>query len=183
MRISLRCLVVAVAAGLTVAADARAQGGPTAEGAIGYAFLHDNSNDVNAPIGWMASVGGNLTRWLALVGEVGGNYKTWESGAAELTLNLHTFTAGPRLMVTSSSPVAPFAQILFGVAHASVDVGVPSASIVLRGSSFVSQFGFGLDFNASPQRALRLEVDVRQLRDDRRRADQWRLVGAFVFRN
>jgi hypothetical protein len=183
MRISHACVTMATLFVVLSSSAVHAQGAPTAEGAFGYAFLHDNTTAVDAPIGWMASVAGNVTRWFALVGEVGGNYKTFESGAADLGLTLHTFTTGPRFTVPASSPVAPFAQLLVGIAHASADLSASNVSIVVRGTSFVSQLGLGVDFNPSPRRALRIELDVRELRDEGMTADQWRFAAAFVFRN
>ena len=184
MRSAVTSVAIATALFLMMPArDARAQGAPTAEGSIGYAYLRDVDNDLSFPLGWVATLAGNATSWLGLVGEVGGSYKTFSEGDADLSLKLHTFAAGPRLMVTANSPVAPFAQLLFGVAHGSADLGVPGASLVVRGTGFLVQGGFGIDLNASPQRALRLQLDVRDLHDDGETNSQWRMAVSLVFRN
>jgi hypothetical protein len=183
MRNALACVSMAVVIVLAGGREVRAQGAPTAEGAIGYQYLRDDNTDIDFPFGWVASVAGNATSWLALVGEVSGSYKQYTAGAAELSLKLHSFAAGPKLMVTSNAPFAPFAQLLLGVSHGSADLGVPGASLVVRGTSFMSQFGVGVDLNMSPQRALRLELDGRQLRDEGNRGRQGRFVAALVFRN
>jgi hypothetical protein len=183
MRNSMMCVAAVVAILFAGAKQARAQGAPTAEGALGYAYMHDEELSIGFPFGWMASVAGNATSWLALVGEVGGSYKKYTLGATELQLRVHTFTVGPRLTVTATSPIAPFAQLLFGIAHGSADFGAPGLNVVVSGTSFATQLGFGIDLNASPSRALRLQLDLRGLRDNDQTTGQWRLVAAAVFRN
>jgi hypothetical protein len=182
MRIPMMCVALSAAI-LFGASEARAQGSPTAEAALGYAYMYDDDLKEGFPFGWMASVAGNATSWLALVGEVGGSYKNYTSGAAELNLKVHTFLAGPRIGVTANSPISPFAQFLVGIAHGSADVGVPGVSVVVRGTSFAIQPGFGIDLNMSSRRALRLQLDIRGLRDDDRTSRQSRFVVAAVFRN
>ena len=180
MRIS-RVWAAAAAIILLASSEARAQG-PAVEGALGYSFLSDRNTGIEFPFGWIASIGGNATNWLAFVGEVGGNYKQYTAGTAELSLKMHTFAAGPRLMVPATSPVAPYVQLLFGIAHGSADLGVPGASIVVRGTTFLSSLNAGVDFNASQRRAFRVEFAGRRLTDAEDSGRQWRVIAAFVFR-
>lgn len=173
----------ALAATLAGAGEAAAQATPTAEGAIGYAYLHDEELSLGFPVGWVASVAGNATSWLSLVGEVGGSYRNDTIGDADLKLRVHAFTAGPRLAVTSNAPISPFVQLLVGVAHGAVDVGVPGVGLVVRGTSLAVQPGIGINLNPSLRRALRLQFDRRGLRNEGRTRGQWRVVVAAVFRS
>ena len=183
MRISRACLTVAAIILLAGGRDARAQGAPTVEASIGYAFMHDEDSSLDFPYGWIASVGGYATNWLMFIGEVGGAYRTQSSGLADVTLKQHTFTTGPRFTVSATSRVAPFAQVLVGIAHGSLDVEVPGVSFVARGTSFIVSPGGGLDLNFSTRRALRFAVDAGFVRDEGDTRTQLRFVSAFVFRN
>jgi hypothetical protein len=165
------------------ASSAYAQAGPTAEGTIGYVYMYDDQISVGFPVGWAASVAGNATSWLALVGEVSGSYKKYTAAGSELQLRIHTFTAGPRLTVPASVPIAPFAQMLFGIVHGAVDLGAPGISLVVSGTNFAVQTGLGVDLNFSPRRAIRVEVDRRDVNDDDRDKGQRRFAVSFVFRN
>lgn len=183
MRISRACLSIAVIVLLASSRDVLAQGAPTVEAAIGYAFMHDDDSSLDFPYGWIASVGGYATNWLMFVGEVGGSYRTQSSDLADITLKQHTFTTGPRFTVPAASRFAPFAQVLFGIAHGSLDVEVPGASFVARGTGFFMAPGAGIDVNLSSRRALRFEVDAGFARDEGDTRTQFRFVSAFVFRN
>ncbi len=163
-------------------ATARAQT-PKAEFAVGYAYLHDDGLDDGLPVGWMASAAGNLTSWFGVVGEVGGNYKSYESSpSVNVSVRVHSFLFGPRLSLTSRSPIAPFVQLLFGAVHGAVDVGAPNVNLIFSGTEFAYQPGIGLDLNTSPNFGLRFEADSRRINSDDGDHREWRLVGALVFR-
>jgi hypothetical protein len=183
MRISRACLSIAAIVLWASVRDVHAQGAPTIEGAIGYAFMHDQDSSLDFPYGWIASVGGYATNWLMLVGEVGGSYTTQSSDLVDVALKQHTFTTGPRLTVPAASRFAPFTQVLVGIAHGSLDVDVPGLNFVARGTNFIVSPGGGVDLNFSTRRALRFEVDARFVRDQGDTRTQLRFAGAFVFRN
>jgi hypothetical protein len=178
----LRPYVIAAIVMLTGARAVRAQGMPTAEGAIGYAFMHDNDSDLDFPFGWMASVAGYATNWLVFVGEIGGSYRQQTSAIGEVTIKQHMFVTGPRVTMPANSHVALYGQALFGIAHGSVDVAVPGA-VASRGTGFTIAPAAGVDFNFSSRRGLRFQVDSRSSRDEGETRRQLRFAAAFAFRN
>lgn len=173
-----------VLAALTVfpARTASAQSAPKADFAFGYAYLHDNDSDIGFPSGWMASVAGNATSWFAVVAEIGGSQRTYSVPNRELKLGVTTFLFGPRFGVTSRSPVAPFGELLFGVAHGKVDIGAPNVNLLVTGNNFAVQGGVGLDLNASRNVGARFEADSRSVESNGVSHKQWRLVAALVLR-
>src|SRR2546428_4737804 len=88
------------------------------EAAAGYLLIRDQDISKNFPRGWVVSVAGNVTRWLAAVGEVGASYKTLDLLGEPPKLRVYTFMGGPKVTARLSA-VAPFAQVLFGAARAS----------------------------------------------------------------
>ena len=162
---------------------AAAQTGLIAEAAIGYAYVSDDESSIEFPFGWMASVGGFVASWFAIVGEVTGSYRTLTVGITDVTLRQHAFTAGPRVTATAGTPIAPYGQILFGVAHGVANLSTIGSDLSLRGTSFIYQPGAGVDLNLSRNRAVRVEADFRQMRDEGRTPSQWRFASVFVFRN
>jgi len=132
----------------------------------GYQYIallsQDDSYDtLSVPKGWTASVSGQLSPMLGVVGEVNGSYKEGES--------LHNFLAGPRFGTNATPQVRPFAQILFGLSHFS-------------GSSngFNTQPGGGLDFHTSDSVSIRLQADYAIIRVDESTQKAWRLAGSVV---
>lgn len=166
-----------------LARPARAQGAPSAEFAFGYQYMHDNHASLDFPRGWMFSAGGDVVSWFGLVGEIAGSTKDLGSvGGTSVDVSLYTFMGGPKFTVTSRSPVAPFAQILFGAAHGTLSAGSPAASLALSGTNFAVQPGAGVDFNFSPSVGIRGEVDGRTIYGADNTLGQWRVIGAVVFR-
>ena len=124
-----------------------------------------------------------MSSWFALVGEIGGSAKTLaNSGSADLDASLYTFLGGPKITVSSTIPVAPFVQILFGAAHGTLSVGSSSSNLSISGTHFAIQPGAGIDFNPSPRFGIRLEADGRGIQNGTDTAGQWRVIGAVVFR-
>ncbi|HZP49420.1 MAG TPA: hypothetical protein VFB07_12830 [Vicinamibacterales bacterium] len=177
----LRVLVIAFASVVLTAVQARAQSGPSADFAFGYVYMHDNDLDTGFPAGWMVSAAGHVTSWFSLVGEVGGSYKT-VSGPPDVSLSLHTFSFGPRFGVTQRAPIAPFIQVLIGVAHGSVGVSGANVGVVFTGNDFLFQPGAGIDINGGGNVGLRLEGDVRGLQSNGSSHGEWRLVAALVLK-
>ena len=137
---------------LVFPAPAHAQDAPKFEFAVGYQYLHDNNSSQDLPKGWMLSAGADLASWFSLIGEISGSSKTLASvNATDVNLSEYTYLGGPKFTVTSNAPVAPFVQVLFGVAHGSLSVGRSSSNLSVSGNQFAVQPGAGLDFNPSPQ--------------------------------
>lgn len=107
----------------------------------GYQFisLGAGGERVSAPKGWDADVAFKATKNVAIVADIAGNYK---EGA-----KFHTFMFGPRFSA-SSGKVTPFAEALFGAAHAS---GFGESA-----TKFGMELGGGLDVNINKSVAFRL---------------------------
>lgn len=133
-----------------MALPAAAQTTPAFDVSGGYSYLRDAAN-FN---GWFASVAGNVSPTLGVVGEVGGNYKD--------PVSLHTFMVGPRLVSRNSDAFTPWAQVLVGAARSSVDVGGLSAST----TGFSVQPGVGVDYWVAPHKGVRVGVDYRRIFGD-----------------
>lgn len=108
---------------------------PLAEVSGGYMFMRDftdmpDGKGLNFPAGWYFSVAVNPTQWLGLVGEVGGSYKNRFDGIAfdefrfSTDARVYTLMGGPRFF-RKFGRVAPFAQVLAGVAHIRATVRFP----------------------------------------------------------
>ena len=91
---------------------ALAQDFPTAELAIGYSTINVVKGDRQTANGANGSIAFNFNRWLAAVGDLG-------VYSASPSLTAITYTAGPRFSYRHWSRLTPFAQVLFGGAHAS----------------------------------------------------------------
>jgi hypothetical protein len=135
---------------------------PRLEVAAGYAFLHDEDISENFPWGWIASVEGNVTSWLRLVGEVGGSYRTLPDSIDPPRLTVYSLTGGPKFTARSYGRIVPFAQVVFGAALSSSGVGDWDAD-------FAYQPGGGIDMNFNPHIGVRLEADYRIISRIRRK--------------
>lgn len=113
-----------------------AQETPKPEVFGGYQFTSlDPSTNAN---GWNGSATMYINRWMGVKGDFSGAYATG--------LKFHTFTGGP-VVVMHHRSLAPFAEALFGGAHAS------SGGFGTNG--FTMMFGGGIDLGRK-QLALRL---------------------------
>lgn len=91
---------------------ARSQNFPAAELAAGYSMIDVVKGPIQIASGGSGSIAFNFTPWLAAVGDLG-----VYSGSPSLTAI--TYTAGPRFSYRHWERIVPFAQVLFGGAHAS----------------------------------------------------------------
>lgn len=91
---------------------ARSQNFPAAELAAGYSMIDVVKGPIQIASGGSGSIAFNFTPWLAVVGDLG-----VYSGSPSLTAI--TYTAGPRVSYRHWERIVPFAQVLFGGAHAS----------------------------------------------------------------
>lgn len=108
-------------------------------------------------MGWQASVNGNITHHLGIVGDFGGQYKT----VAGIPLNSYQFLFGPRIMFRGPR-ITPFVHAMFG----GVKEGVGSTTLTILGTSVTTPavsstglgmgMGGGLDVNVSDRFALRV---------------------------
>ena len=127
-----------------------------------YNFVHTNAPpsscgcfSMNGGDGW---VGWRFTNQLSLVGQVASQRASNINGtAADLTLT--SFLAGPRFVLYNPRRIQPFAQVLFGAAHAS-GLLTPAASGASGSvNAFALTAGGGADFRMSEHLSIRA-VDV-----------------------
>ncbi|HLJ27194.1 MAG TPA: hypothetical protein VKY85_10845 [Candidatus Angelobacter sp.] len=123
---------------LMLGVSAWAQEAPQAELFGGYSYVHSNFANVGLNSnGGSASLAVNPNPWFGVVADFGGYHGS--------NLTTVTYLFGPRFSYRSKSPFTPFAQVLFGGAHAS-------------GSSnaFAMSVGGGLDLRADSQWSWRI---------------------------
>lgn len=90
----------------------RAQNLPVADLAVGYSMIDVVKGPSQIASGGNGSIAFNFSPWLAAVGDLG-------VYSASPSLTALTYTAGPRLSYRHWQRTIPFAQVLFGGAHAS----------------------------------------------------------------
>jgi hypothetical protein len=106
--------------------------------------------------GWNAEVAGNPTCWLGIVGEFSGAYGTPSVGEFPVSSHVYSYVFGPRLNLHNATPFTPFAEALFGGAHASfsnTDLGSFSQN------AFQGNFGGGVDISLGGHWAIRPKAD------------------------
>ena len=175
MRLSAAILLLSLMAATPCRAQAAA---PRFEIAGGYSFVRDQDSSINFPAGWMVAVAGRLASWLEAVGEAGGSDKTVSIPGDQPKLRVLSFMAGPRFAAPTHRSIAPFAQVLFGVARASntvLDVGDTV-------TDFSYQPGAGVDVRVTHMVGARLEADYRIIRAEGSNSKESRFVAAAVFR-
>ncbi|MDH4065296.1 MAG: porin family protein [Acidobacteriota bacterium] len=139
---------------------------PAVDVSGGYSFLrHQERDEVGGEAtgqnfhGWVASVAGNLTRWLGLVGEVGGNYKTLGFDGTDVSFSVHSFMGGMRFSARPPGHITPFGQFLVGAVRGSVSaLGVSGST-----TEFGAQGGGGVDFWIRPKFGIRVGADYRRI--------------------
>lgn len=121
----------------------------------GYAFLHET--DLNVPAGWFAGGGGDINRWLGVVGQVSGNYKTVTEFGIDLDTSIHIVGAGPRISGTQNPRFMPFGQVLFGAARVGGSVsGFADANF--SDTQFAVQPGAGVDIMPRGRVGVRVQI-------------------------
>lgn len=124
----------------------------------GFQLMRDQDIEENFP-GWFAQIGGNITPTFGLVGEVGAGTKTYTLLGTDVDLTVYSFLAGPRFSGPRSKTVVPFAQILFGMARASVSAIGKSESE----TEFAIQPAGGVDIMFTPQVGIRSAAFYRRI--------------------
>ena len=152
-------LVVSLLAFATIfGLSAGAQEVPKIDASVSYSYLRANPattglGDFNLN-GGSASVAYNVKDWLSGVADFGG-YHVGNANGVNVDGTLATYLFGPRITYRTRR-FSPFAQALFGTAHAGSGVFGTSNSH----SAFASAFGVGIDWNVRDRFSIRpLEVD------------------------
>ena len=136
--------VVCLLAAFSITAIASAQDTPKLDVFVGYSYFRDNPSTSGVSSfnlhGGSASVAYNANRWLSGVADFGGYHANNILGTG-VDGTLSTYLFGPRFSYRRHERVTPFAQTLFGVAHASGSgFGASGTS-----NAFAASFGGGVD--------------------------------------
>lgn len=173
---------------LAAAQPASAQSVTLGDASAGWRILRafdagiDGSSE-SFPLGWYGDVSFNLGSEFALVGDVSGAYKSIEVSETVINttvnsnadITIHTFMGGLRYSLRQSPQFVPFAQVLFGVAHGSLDLeqsvitpGRPTMSLSESDSSneFAFELGGGVTMPATESIDLRIGVSYLRIGAD-----------------
>src|SRR5215475_14692448 len=126
------------------AASAFAQDVPKFDVFAGYSYVRDNPSTSGLPSfnlhGGSASVAYNANHWLGAVADFGGYHANNVLGTG-IDGTVSTYLFGPRFSYRKYDRVTPFAQTLFGLAHASGSGFGTTAT----NNAFAASFGGGVD--------------------------------------
>ncbi len=159
---------------LVLTLTAAAQETPKAEVSLGFSYIRANLNNpaVVGPgrtitganlNGGSGSFAYNVTPTLGLVADVGG-YRIGQIGNAPVNSTLVSYLAGPRVSYRHFSRITPFAQTLFGAAHA----GSGALGTAGTDNAFAMTAGGGLDARLTDHlvwRASQVEYLLTRFRD------------------
>src|SRR6266436_7055079 len=147
-------VVVCLLAVFSIAAIASAQDVPKLDVFVGYSYFRDNPSTPGVSSfslhGGSASVAYNANHWLSGVADFGGYHANNILGSG-VDGTVSTYLFGPRISYRHHERFTPFAQTLFGVAHASGS-GFGSSS---TSNAFAASFGGGLDVKVFHRLSLR----------------------------
>lgn len=150
---------------LAAAVPARAVAQERVDIAAGYSYMRDYDGDVTFPRGWFASIGADIAGPVGVVGDVSGSYKSMGGLDVDLSVSVHTVTGGPR-MIWRSDRVAPYVQVLFGLARTATTFELPDETLSASQNNFVMVPGGGLDIRVSERSALRFGANLRLIRSE-----------------
>jgi opacity protein-like surface antigen len=142
---------------------AHAQEGSKVDVFAGYSYVRDNPSTPGASgfslNGGTASVSYHVNGWLSGVADFGG-YHNGNILGTNIDGTLSTYLFGPRVSYRRYGKITPFAQVLFGVAHASGSLSGSTATIVSSDNAFAMTVGGGVDYKLSHRFAIRpLQVE------------------------
>ncbi len=140
--------VVCLLAFFSFTATAFAEETPKFDIFAGYSYVRDNPSTSGVPSfnlhGGSASVAYNVNNWLGAVADFGGYHANNILGSG-IDGTISTYLFGPRISYRKHERITPFAQTLFGVAHASGSgFGVSGTD-----NAFAASFGGGVDVKLS----------------------------------
>jgi hypothetical protein len=132
---------------------ARAQNFPSAEVAIGYSMIDVVQGPSQTASGGNGSIAFNFNSWLGAVGDLG-------VYSASPSLTAITYTAGPTLSYRRRDRIVPFAQVLFGGAHASSSASNYSGAT----NAYALGAGGGADFVLDRSQRFALQPQLEYFR-------------------
>lgn len=154
-------IVVSVLALLTICGGtAYAQETPKVDIFAGYSYVRENPGTSGAGSfslnGGSASVTYHVKDWVSAVADFGG-YHNGNILGAGVDGTLSTYLFGPRVSYRSYRHFTPFAEALFGVAHAGASIAGGSLG---SQNAFAMTIGGGVDYRLTNRFSLRpLQVD------------------------
>jgi opacity protein-like surface antigen len=142
---------------------AQAQDIPKFDIFAGYSYVRENPSAPGASSfslnGGSASVAYNVNSWLSGVADFGG-YHNGNILGSGVDGTLSTYMFGPRVSLHHIGRLAPFGQVLFGVAHATSNLSGVATTISSSDNAFAMSVGGGVDYRLSRHLLLRpLQVD------------------------
>lgn len=140
---------------------AQAQDTPKVDVFAGYSYVRanpgPNSGDSFSLNGGEASVAYHIKDWLSGVADFGG-YHNGDILGSGVDGTLSTYLFGPRVSYRSYHHFTPFAQALFGVAHAGASIS--GGAVGSTQNSFAMAIGGGVDYRINNRFSIRpLQVD------------------------
>jgi opacity protein-like surface antigen len=136
---------------------AQAQETPKVDIFAGYSYIRDNPSTAGSFSlnGGNASVSYHFKDWVSGVADFGGYHSGSILGGTDGTLSTYLF--GPRVSYRSFMHLKPFAEALFGTAHAGEGI---AGGIHGTQNAFAMALGGGVDYRLTNRFSLRpLEVD------------------------
>lgn len=128
----------------------------------GYAFTSvdmKGATDRQSFNGWDADFAARVAKNVSLVTDISGAYKseTMSISGSDVTAKarIYNYLFGPRVSA-STGKITPFAEALFGVAHATIGADVTGVSGSISSNGFGMALGGGVDVNASKNFSIRL---------------------------
>jgi len=150
----LRVVVSLLALFAFAGTSAYAQETPKVDIFAGYSYVRDNPSTAGFSSfslnGGSGSIAYNATSWLSGVADFGG-YHNGNILGTRVDGTLSTYLFGPRVSYRRYNRVTPFAEVLFGVAHASASV----AGTTNSANAFALTIGGGLDYKLTNHLAIR----------------------------
>jgi len=177
----MRNLLILLGLILILAGPACAQDYPKAEISGDYMYIRANpgggASGQNCH-GADGNIAGNLNDWFGVVGDFGGCRVTGLPSG--VSAHAFTYLFGPRVSYRNSSPLTPFAQLLFGGERATASVsGVGSGS----NNSFAFSLGGGADYRWNEHIAIRvIQVESLYTHFGGVRQNNARIEAGIVFR-
>jgi outer membrane immunogenic protein len=144
---------------------AHAQETPKVDVFAGYSYVRENpgpaSGDSFSLNGGSASVTYHIKDWVGAVADFGG-YHNGNILGTGVDGTLSTYLFGPRISYRSYRHFTPFAEALFGVAHAGANLAGGAGG---SQSAFAMAIGGGVDYRINNRFSLRpLQVDYLRTR-------------------
>ena len=145
---------------LMTSLTAAAQEHPSTEVVAGYSYMRANPNTSSVDSfnlnGGTASIAFYPWHWLGFAADFAGNH-VGQIGSTSVDNNLFTYLFGPRVRLPGTPHLKPFAQTLFGAAHATGTTAFAGAG---TRNSFAMAVGGGLDVPMTHHWGVRaFEVD------------------------